>query len=214
MTVFESGGYQAARDQIKGNPIIGQMAAGVATIPLADLAHPDGTPRFAFLQHANHTFDQAEARNARNPAYQPYPADAHRHLGLIAEAILAERAAIRASVTSALAAPGTSLESPEVTQILERLRDGESPVAIARQTGAPRGRRPGPQPASNGGRSHDRASRVSAGARPPRRGPTAASGRIRTARSGIPGWMPTERTTGSPARAAGQWRSAAGMWSG
>jgi hypothetical protein len=151
MTAFESSGYQAARDQIKGNPIIGQMAAGVATIPLADLAHPDGTPRFAFLQHANHTFDQAEARNAGNPAYQPYSADAPRHLGLVAEAILAERAAIRASVTSTLAAPGTSPESAEVTQILERLRAGESPVAIARQTGALRERRPSPHPASDGG---------------------------------------------------------------
>ncbi|HEY2261235.1 MAG TPA: hypothetical protein VGI96_01270 [Streptosporangiaceae bacterium] len=151
MTAFESGSYQAARDKIKGNPIIAQMAAGVAPIPLADLAHQDGTPRFAFLQHAIRTFDQAEQRNAGNPSYQPYPDDAPRHLGLIAEAILAERAAIRASVTSAMAAPGTSPESAEVTQILERLRAGESPVTIARQTGALREHRPGPNEASDGG---------------------------------------------------------------
>lgn len=64
MTVVESGGYQAARDRIKGNPIISQMAAGVATVPLADLAHQDGTPRFTFLQHANRVFDQAEQSRA------------------------------------------------------------------------------------------------------------------------------------------------------
>jgi hypothetical protein len=29
MTVVESGGYQGARDRIKGNPIIRQIAAGV-----------------------------------------------------------------------------------------------------------------------------------------------------------------------------------------
>jgi hypothetical protein len=151
MTVVESGGYQAARDRIKGNPIISQMAAGVATVPLADLSHQDGTPRFTFLQHANRVFDQAEQRNAGNPAYQPEPAGAPRHLGLIADAILAERAAIRAAVTSAMAAPGTGPESAEVIQILERLRAGESPVAIARQTGALRERGPGPHPTRDGG---------------------------------------------------------------
>lgn len=112
------------------------MAAGVATMPLADLAHQDGTPRFAFLQHANHTFDQAEARNAGNLSYQPYPHDAPRHLGLIAEAVLAERAAMREAVASTMAAAGTDPESAEVTQIIERLRAGDSPVAIAGQTGA------------------------------------------------------------------------------
>ena len=96
MTALESPDYQIARDRIKGNPIIATMAAGVATVPLAELAHPDGTPRFEFMQRANRAFDQAQAQNAGNPCYEPYPADAHRHLGLIAEAVLAERAAIRA----------------------------------------------------------------------------------------------------------------------
>jgi hypothetical protein len=70
----------------------------------------------------------------------------------------AERAAIRAAVTSAMAAPGTGPESAEVIQILERLRAGESPVAIARQTGALRERGPGPHPTRDGVRRHDRAS--------------------------------------------------------
>jgi len=111
MSALESPGYQAARDQIKTNPVIITMAAGVATVPLAELAHQDGTPRFEFMQRANRAFDQAEAQNAGNPCYQPHPADAPRHIGLIAEAVLAERAAIRAAVASAMATPGTSPES-------------------------------------------------------------------------------------------------------
>ncbi len=78
MTALESPDYQVARDRIKGNPVISMMAAGVATVPLAELAHEDGTPRFAFLQHANRAFDQAESQNAGNPRYQRYPADAPR----------------------------------------------------------------------------------------------------------------------------------------
>lgn len=111
MTALESPHYQIARDRIKGNPVITTMAVGVATVPLAELAHEHETPRFEFMQQANRAFDQAEAQNADNPCYQPYPADAPRHLGLIAEAVLAERAAIREAVASAIAAPGTDPES-------------------------------------------------------------------------------------------------------
>jgi len=136
MTALESPDYQIARDRIKGNPVISKMAAGVATVPLAELAHEDGTPRFAFMQHASRAFDKAESQNADNPCYQPYPADAPRHLGLIAEAVLAERAAIREAVASAMAAPGTGPESGDVTAIIERMRAGESPLTIARETGA------------------------------------------------------------------------------
>ena len=136
MTALESPDYQTARDRMKGNPIIATMAAGVATVPLAGLAHPDGMPRFEFMQRANRAFDQAQAQNAGNPSYEPYPADAHRHIGLIAEAMLAERAAIRQAVAFAMAAPGTGPESGDVTAIIERMRAGESPVAIARETGA------------------------------------------------------------------------------
>jgi hypothetical protein len=136
MTSLESPDYQTARDRMKDNPIIAAMAAGVATVPLANLAHPDGTPRFEFMQRANRAFDQAQMQNAGNPCYQPYPADAHRHIGLIAEAVLAERAAMREAVSSAMAAPGTGPESADVTAIIERMRAGESPVTIARETGA------------------------------------------------------------------------------
>ena len=149
MAALESRDYQAARERLKGNPVIAMMAAGLVTVPLAELAHKDGTPRSHLMNQGSHQanrgFDDAEARNAGNagnPAYQPYPAGAHRHLGLIAEAVLAERAAMREAVASAMAAPGTDPESDEVTSIIERTRAGEPAVAIAMQTGADR--EPGP----------------------------------------------------------------------
>ena len=74
MSVLESPDYQAARDRLKGHPIVSMMAAGVVTVPLAELAHQDGTPRSRLMHQANHAFDDAEARNKANPAYQPYPA--------------------------------------------------------------------------------------------------------------------------------------------
>ena len=102
MNVLESRDYQAARERIKGNPIIAMMVAGVVTVPLAELADEDGTPRSHLVNQANRAFDDAEARNAANPAYQPYPKDSHRHLGLIAEAT-AERIAVRsARIASAI----------------------------------------------------------------------------------------------------------------
>jgi len=138
MAVLESPDYQAARDRLHGNPVIAMMAAGVVTVPLAELAHEDGTPRSHLMNHANRGFDDAEARNAANPAYTPYPKDAHRHLGLIAEAILAERAAMRAAVASAMAPPGSDPESAVVTSIIEQMPAGEPAVAIAIETGAVR----------------------------------------------------------------------------
>jgi len=71
MTALESPHYQIARDRLKGNPVITAMANGVATVPLAELAHPDGTPRFAFMQHASRAFDRAEEQNTGNPRYKP-----------------------------------------------------------------------------------------------------------------------------------------------
>jgi hypothetical protein len=57
MTALESPKYQDAQDRIKGNPVIAMMAAGVATVPLAELAHEDGTLRSGFMNQANRTFD-------------------------------------------------------------------------------------------------------------------------------------------------------------
>jgi hypothetical protein len=68
MTALEPPDYQIARDRIKGHPVITKMTAGVATVPLAELAHEDGTPRFAFMRHASRAFDKAGSQNAGNPA--------------------------------------------------------------------------------------------------------------------------------------------------
>jgi hypothetical protein len=143
MAVLESPDYRAVRERLQGNPVIAMMAAGIVTVPLAELAHGDGTPRSHLMKQANSGFDDAEARNVGNPAYTPYPKDAHRHLGLIAEAVLAERAAMRETVASAMAPPGTDPESAVVTSIIERMRAGESAVAIAWETGAIRAPGPG-----------------------------------------------------------------------
>jgi hypothetical protein len=67
MSVLESRDYQAARERIKGNPIISMMAAGVVTVPLAELAHQDGTPRSRLMNQANHAFDNAEAPQQGQP---------------------------------------------------------------------------------------------------------------------------------------------------
>jgi hypothetical protein len=141
--VLESADYRAARERLQGNPVISMMAAGVVTVPLAELADEDGTPRSHLMNQANRAFGDAEARNAGNPAYQPYPKDAHRHLGLIAEAIIAERTAMREAVASTMAPPGTDPESAQVTSIIKRMRAGEAAVAIARETGVIRGPGPG-----------------------------------------------------------------------
>ncbi len=143
MTALESPDYQIARDQIKGNPVIIKMAAGVATVPLAELAHEDGTPRFEFMQHANRAFDTAESQNADNPCYESYPADAPRHIGLIAEAVLAERAATREAVASAMAAPGTGPESGSLSRQVDVLKSGAGRAFLALLTG------PGPAERSN-----------------------------------------------------------------
>ena len=124
MAVLESRDYQAARERLKGNPVIAMMAAGVVAVPLAELAGEDGTPRSRLMHQANHAFDDAQARNKANPAYQPYPPDAHRHLGLIADGLptddikpderhaLAERSTTRCEpLQSAAPSPGAILRS-------------------------------------------------------------------------------------------------------
>ena len=46
-----------------------------------------------------------------NPAHQPYPRDAHPRLGWSPKPSSPERAAMRETVASGIAAPGTSPES-------------------------------------------------------------------------------------------------------
>ena len=100
MTPLESADYQIAHDRIKGNPVISKMAAGVATVPLAELAHQDGTPRFAFMQHTNRAFDRDRVAERGNPATSRTRRTCRGTIGLIAEAVLAERAAIRKKISN------------------------------------------------------------------------------------------------------------------
>ena len=76
MAVLESRDYQAARERLKGNPIIAMMAAGVVTVPLAELADEDGTPRSHLMNQANRGFDDAEARCATAVGAQMRRSDA------------------------------------------------------------------------------------------------------------------------------------------
>jgi hypothetical protein len=115
---------------MKGDPVIALMAAGIASVPLAEITGQDGTPFSWFMNQANRAFAGAEARNAGNPRYQRYPADAPRHIGLVAEAVLACRADIRAAVAPLVAPPGTSPESAEVTRAIIWMRT-ETLAAIA-----------------------------------------------------------------------------------
>ena len=82
------------------------------------------------MNQANRAFADAEARNAGKPRYQPYPGGAPRHIGLVAEAVLAWRAEIRAAVAPLVAPAGTSPESAEVTRAIIWMRT-ESLEAIA-----------------------------------------------------------------------------------
>jgi hypothetical protein len=113
MAVVESGGYQGACDRIKGNPIISQIAAGGRHRAARRPGSPGRPPasRSCSTPSASSTRPNSGTRVTR-PTGRNRPARP-RHLGLIAEAILAERAAIRAAVTSAMAAPGTGPESAE-----------------------------------------------------------------------------------------------------
>lgn len=112
MSALESRDYQAARDRIKRNPIIAIMAAGVVIVPQAELRTRTGHP--APGSRCRPTAPSMTPRKATRatPAYTPYP---HRRLGLIAEAVLAERAAMREAVAAAMAAPGTEPESASLS---------------------------------------------------------------------------------------------------
>lgn len=112
-------------ERLRPRDLPGRLIAGVHT--------EDAQP--GRRAEVDRTFDDAEARNAGNPAYVPYPAGAPRHPGLVAKAVLAERAATREAVASTMAKPGTDPESGEVTRIIELLRAEDKPEPIAGDTG-------------------------------------------------------------------------------
>jgi hypothetical protein len=132
----ESQGHQEARGRLKGSPVIRSLAARVAVVPLAELAGADGTPRPWFTAGASDAFAAARARNPGDPRDEPYPAGAPEYKELVAEAVLACRAEIRAAVASLTAPPGTSPESAQVTRAIIWMEPGSleavagSPQAI------------------------------------------------------------------------------------
>ena len=120
----ESQGHQEARGRLKGSPVIRSLAARVAVVPLAELAGADGTPRPWFTAGASDAFAAARARNPGDDLGEPSPAGAPEYNGLVAEAVLACRAEIRAAVASFTVPPGTSPESAEVTKVIFWMEPG------------------------------------------------------------------------------------------
>jgi hypothetical protein len=136
MTAFESPDYQVARNRIKRQPGHQQDGRWRRHRAAGRASTRGRTPRIEFMQQASRAFDTAESQNAGNPCYQPYPAEAHRHLGLIAEAVLADRAAIREAVASAMAAPSTApgvrfpVKSGLLSRVFNSAAIGESVAAV------------------------------------------------------------------------------------
>ena len=136
MNESESRGREGALGRLKGSPVIRLLAARVAVVPLAELAGADGNPRPWFRTGASDAFAAAGARTPGRPGDEPSPAGAPEYNRLVAEAVLACRAEIRAAVASLTVPPGTSPEAAEVTRVLFWMEPGaleaiaSSPQAI------------------------------------------------------------------------------------
>jgi hypothetical protein len=126
----ESQGRQEARSCLKGSPVIRSLAARIAVVPLAELAGADGTPRPWFRVGASDAFAAARARNPGRPRDELSPAGAPEYNRLVAEAVLACRAEIRAAVASLTVPPGTSPEAAEVTRVLFWMEPGALEAAV------------------------------------------------------------------------------------
>jgi len=106
--------------RLRANPVIKRMAADLAAAPLGEMAEPDGSPRFAFVMSMNAQFRRIEAANAGNERYTPDEGPRYREA--IAEAVLAERAAMRAAWTGLL---GGVEDESAITEVIERIRNRE-----------------------------------------------------------------------------------------
>lgn len=72
---IEAAHYGEARQKLREDRIVQGLAIGLYGVPLDDLAHPDGTPRFEFMGAANREY---AARGGTNQA----------HLGAVAEVLI------------------------------------------------------------------------------------------------------------------------------
>lgn len=131
----EPHGRQETRSRLKDSPVIRSLAARVAVVPLAELAGAPGTPRPWFTAGASDAF-AARARDPGDHLGEPSPPGAPELARLVAEAVLACRAEIRAAIASLTAPAGTSPESAEVTRAIIWMEPGSleavagSPQAI------------------------------------------------------------------------------------
>ena len=65
--------YQAARERIKGNPVIAMMAASVVTVPLAELAHAGRDAPLPPHEPGQPRLRRRRGTQRRQPRLQPYP---------------------------------------------------------------------------------------------------------------------------------------------
>jgi hypothetical protein len=72
---IEASHYQEARNVLAEDPIVWGMLKGLEGVPVTDLAHGPGEPRFEFMMAANREY---AARGGTNQA----------HIGAVAEVIL------------------------------------------------------------------------------------------------------------------------------
>lgn len=77
MTI-EASHYQETRDKLTLDPVVQEMAAGILMVPIGKIAHPDGKPRWDFMQQANQEYGRRGGTT-------------RGHIGAVAEAILAIR---------------------------------------------------------------------------------------------------------------------------
>jgi hypothetical protein len=75
MATIQAKHYETARRVLMNDLIVQDMAGGLRDVPLNELQHEDGTPRFEFMQAANNEYDRRGGTN-------------HAHIGAVAEALL------------------------------------------------------------------------------------------------------------------------------
>lgn len=73
---FEAQHYEETRQRLMSDPTVRDMVEGLRSVPRDQLAHPNGTPRFEFMQAANREYHKRTGQSAG------------AHIGGVAEAIL------------------------------------------------------------------------------------------------------------------------------
>lgn len=74
-SVIRAAHYDETVKALVADPIVIDMAGGLAGVPVSELAHDGGTPRFEFMQ-------------AANAEYKSRGGEGGGHIGAVAEALL------------------------------------------------------------------------------------------------------------------------------